>query len=59
LRESAAEAVIDAHLEQRNRYQAVQCFRSLAQRLGDELGIEPDPMLAERVLGPVRASQRR
>lgn len=49
LRESAAEALIDAHLAQRNRYQAVQCFRLLAQRLDDELGVEPDPALARRV----------
>ncbi len=58
LRESAAEALIDAHLVQRNRYQAVQCFRLLAQRLDDELGVEPDPMLAERVLG-IAPIQRR
>ncbi|HEY5805203.1 MAG TPA: BTAD domain-containing putative transcriptional regulator [Lysobacter sp.] len=58
LRESAAEAVIDAHLEQRNRHQAVQCFRQLAQRLGDELGVEPDPVLAARVLGNSSANQR-
>lgn len=51
LRESAAEALIDAHLAQRNRYQAVQCFRLLAQRLDHELGVEPDPALAARVVG--------
>jgi DNA-binding SARP family transcriptional activator len=51
LRESAAEALIDAHLAQRNRHQAVQCFRMLAQRLNDELGVKPDPALAERVNG--------
>lgn len=49
LRESAAEALIDAHLMQHNRYQAAQCFRLLAQRLDDELGVEPDPALAARV----------
>ncbi|KJV31344.1 transcriptional regulator [Luteibacter yeojuensis] len=51
LRESAAEALIDAHLAQRNRYDAVRCFRSLAERLDRELGVEPDPALAERVVG--------
>lgn len=51
LRESAAEALIDAHLAQRNRYYAVQCFHLLAQRLDRELGVEPDPALAKRVVG--------
>jgi len=51
LRESAAEALIEAHLAQRNRYQAVQCFRMLAERLECELGVSPDPALAERVDG--------
>jgi DNA-binding SARP family transcriptional activator len=58
LRESAAEALIDAHLAQRNRYQAVQCFRSLARRLDDELGVEPDPALARRVVGTQGAGRR-
>jgi DNA-binding SARP family transcriptional activator len=49
LRESAAEALIDAHLAQRNRYEAIRCFRSLAQRLDDELGVAPDPALAKRL----------
>ena len=49
LRESAAEALIEAHLGQRNRFEAVQCFRDLAQRLHDELGVEPDAGLSERV----------
>lgn len=47
--ESAAEALINAHLAQRNRYQAVQCYRSLAQRLEFELGVAPDPSLADLV----------
>jgi DNA-binding SARP family transcriptional activator len=47
--ESAAEALINAHLAQRNRYQAVRCFRTLAKRLQFELGVAPDPALAERV----------
>ncbi len=49
LREFAAEALIGAHLAQRNRYEAVQCFRSLARRLKVELGVAPDPALARRV----------
>jgi DNA-binding SARP family transcriptional activator len=49
--ESAAEALIDAHLAQRNRYQAVQCYRSLEKRLACELGVTPDPALAKRVAG--------
>jgi DNA-binding SARP family transcriptional activator len=50
LRESAAEALIDAHLAQRNRYEAAECFRSLAERLRDELGVTPDPALTERLV---------
>jgi DNA-binding SARP family transcriptional activator len=49
LRESAAEALIEAHLAQRNRFEALRCFRSLAQRLESELGVEPDPALVERL----------
>ena len=49
LRESAAEALIDAHLAQRNRFEAVQCFRALEQRLKVELGVAPHPALARRV----------
>jgi DNA-binding SARP family transcriptional activator len=50
LRESAAEALIEAHLAQRNRYEAAQCFRSLADRLREELGVAPDPALTERLV---------
>jgi DNA-binding SARP family transcriptional activator len=50
LRESAAEALIDAHLAQRNRYEAAQCFLSLAERLREELGVTPDPALTERLV---------
>lgn len=49
--ESAAEALIDAHLAQRNRYQAMQCYRALAKRLDVELGVSPDPALARRFDG--------
>jgi DNA-binding SARP family transcriptional activator len=51
LRESAAEALIDAHLAQRNRYEAANCFRDFAERLQEELGVHPDPSLAERLNG--------
>lgn len=51
LRESAAEALISAHLAQRNRYEAAQCFRTLARRLRDELGVAPDPALSRRLVG--------
>lgn len=50
LRESAAEALIDAHLAQRNRYEAALCFRSLSRRLHDELGVSPDPTLTKRLV---------
>ena len=49
LRESAAEALIDAHLAQRNRYEAARCFRGLADRLREELGVLPDPALTRRL----------
>ncbi len=51
LRESAAAALIDAHLAQSNRYEAVQCFRSLEKRLKLELGVAPHPALSRRVAG--------
>jgi DNA-binding SARP family transcriptional activator len=41
LSESAAEALILAHLAQRNRYQAVRCFEDFAGRLQRELGVSP------------------
>jgi len=50
LRESAAEALIDAHLAQRNRYDAVRCFRTLRRRLNEELGVAPDPTLSARIV---------
>ncbi len=49
LRESAAEALIEAHLRQGNRFEAVQCFRALATQLREELGVEPDAALAAQV----------
>jgi len=50
LSESAADALISAHLGQHNRYQAAQCFRSLEQRLRTELGVSPDPALSDRLV---------
>ena len=49
LRESAVEALIEAHLAQHNRYDAIQCFRGLTNRLNIELGVDPDPDLARKV----------
>lgn len=49
LRESAAEALIDAHLGQGNRFAALQCFGALAKQLREELGIEPDTALSEKM----------
>jgi DNA-binding SARP family transcriptional activator len=51
LRESAAAALIEAHLAQSNRFEAVQCFRSLEKRLKVELGVAPHPALSRRVAG--------
>lgn len=48
LRESAAEALINAHLAQRNRNAAATCFRDFAARLKEELGVAPDPILSQR-----------
>jgi len=56
LRESAVEALIEAHLAQRNRYEAVRCYRSLARRLERELGVSPDQSLAERLVDAGAAS---
>ncbi|MDQ0564387.1 DNA-binding SARP family transcriptional activator [Rhizobium mesoamericanum] len=46
LRESAAEALIEAHLAQSNRFEAMRCYRSLEQRLKVELGVAPQASLA-------------
>jgi DNA-binding SARP family transcriptional activator len=48
LRESAAEALIDAHFAQCNRYEAMRCYRTLAERLNEELGVTPNAKLAAR-----------
>jgi DNA-binding SARP family transcriptional activator len=41
LRESAAEAVIEVHLAQHNRYEALRCYDALVKRLQDELSVQP------------------
>ena len=51
LRESATAALIDAHLAQHNRFEAIRCFRALRQRLYDELGVSPEPELVARMDG--------
>ena len=55
LRESAAEALIEAHLAQHNRYEALRCFRALEERLATELGVGPDPALSARFRAPAAA----
>ena len=57
LRESATEALIEAHLAQHNRFDAVRCYKLLADRLRIELGVSPDPALADR-LGAIIGSER-
>jgi DNA-binding SARP family transcriptional activator len=49
LSESAAEALIVAHLAQHNRHAAAQCYAALVRRLRQELGVGPDPTLASRL----------
>jgi DNA-binding SARP family transcriptional activator len=49
LRESAAEALIEAHLAQHNRFAAIACYRALCRRLNDELGVDPDGDLTARM----------
>jgi len=52
LRESATAALIDAHLAQHNRYEALQCFRALRSRLSEELGVAPAAGL-EALVAPI------
>jgi DNA-binding SARP family transcriptional activator len=49
LRESATEALIDAHLAQHNRFEAIRCYRALAGRLREDLGVPPMPELSRRM----------
>jgi DNA-binding SARP family transcriptional activator len=49
LRESVAQALIEAHLVQGNRYEALRCFRALETCLHRELGVAPDPVLVQKL----------
>ena len=49
LRESAAEALIEVHLAQHNRYEALRCYDALVKRLSDELSIPPMRELTDRL----------
>lgn len=49
LRESAAEALIEAHLAQHNRAAAQRCFEALVARLKTEFGAAPNSALATRM----------
>lgn len=49
LRESATEALVDAHLAQHNRHEAMRCYRALARRLQEDLGVTPMPELSRRL----------
>jgi DNA-binding SARP family transcriptional activator len=51
LRESAAAALVQAHLAEGNRYEALQRHRSFAQLLDQTLGVAPDPSLTANVNG--------
>lgn len=55
LRESAAFALIRAHLQEGNRHAAAVRFRSFSRTLEEELGVEPDPRLARLVHAAVTA----
>lgn len=48
LRESAADALICAHLLQGNRYEALRCYQEFAHNLENELGVRPNPVLSGR-----------
>lgn len=49
LRESATEALIEAHLAQHNRYEALRCYDALAKRLDQDLSIAPMQALTDRM----------
>lgn len=55
LRESAAFALIRAHLQEGNRHAAAVRFRAFARTLDEELGVEPDPRLSRLVHTAVTA----
>jgi DNA-binding SARP family transcriptional activator len=50
LRESAAEALVAAHLLAGNRYAAARCFADFSNTLREELGVEPNPTLVNRLI---------
>jgi DNA-binding SARP family transcriptional activator len=50
LRESASEALIEAHLAQHNRHQALRCYEALKTRLNEDLGVAPHQALTDRLL---------
>jgi len=49
LRESASEALIDVHLAQHNRFEAIRCYRALAKHLNEDLGVDPMPGLTRKM----------
>lgn len=53
LRESAQHALLEAHLAQGNWSEAAHQFEAYRRLLGNELGVEPNPALAE-LLRPIR-----
>jgi DNA-binding SARP family transcriptional activator len=53
LRESAVQALIEAHLQEGNRFEAVRRYRAYEQLLGTELGIVPSAPLADLVASVV------
>jgi DNA-binding SARP family transcriptional activator len=50
LRESAAEALLEAYLGQGNRFEAARFFRAFRALLARELGVEPAPAMVQRLL---------
>lgn len=58
LRESATEALVEAHLAQHNRYEALRCYEALARRLCDDLGVSPMPALSNRIAAAGLARRR-
>jgi DNA-binding SARP family transcriptional activator len=51
LRESAVEALIEAHLVQHNRAAALRCYEALVARLASEFGAPPNDALVARMAG--------
>ena len=55
LRETARRALIEAHLAEGNRDEAMRQLTSFRRLLGSELGVEPSPPLVALLVGPVDA----